>query len=72
MKIHSYAVETFNEMAKVDSEGNATRSVMVVHYPEHVRATMPDGCPGETAEEVFEELSWEMAMAELRAFGGAR
>lgn len=68
MKIHLYAEETLRDMQARDENDNPTRNVMVVHYPPHVRATMPDACPGETAEEVFEELSWELAMADLQRF----
>lgn len=72
MRIHTYAAELFEGMAEVDDFGIATKRVTVVHYPPHVRSTMPDHCIGETAEEVFEELSWELAMADARAMGGTR
>ena len=66
MKINIYAEEALEAMQTRDD--GTTRSVFIVHYPPHVRETMPDNCPGENTEDVFEEIAWESLMADVKRY----
>lgn len=68
MKINIYAEDALEAMQTPDKPTDPTRSVFIVHYPPHVRQAMPDHCPGENTEDVFEELAWESLMADIKRY----
>ena len=71
MNINVYAEQALKAMQTKDasSEGSSgVRSVFVVVHHPHTRTLGTDACPGENLEDVFEELAWELTMADLRRF----
>jgi len=68
VSVNIYAEGALRAMQTAD-DGRSRAVYVVVHTRTSGPGTdMHDACPGETCEEVFEELNWELAMADLKRF----
>lgn len=62
----THAMEAMHTKDSNDPSPESARMVYVNHLPDPTVAH--DACPGESTEDVFEELGWEMLMAEARRY----